>query len=66
MQDRYHAVTKPPWSPSSASPQDIEALAAALNALDSPAIGALDDLSVDMVELAFNSLRPKGPTGFAR
>ncbi|MFI2030140.1 hypothetical protein [Streptomyces buecherae] len=59
MQDRYHAVTKPPWSPSNASLQDIEALAAALNALDSPAVGALDDLSVDMVELAFNSLRPK-------
>ncbi|MBC3992112.1 hypothetical protein H8N00_25175 [Streptomyces sp. AC563] len=59
MQDRYHVVTKPPWSPPSASTQNLEALAAALNVLDAPATSALDDLTVDMVELAFNSLGPK-------
>lgn len=60
MQDRYRVVTGPPWSPSSVSAQDLEGLAAALNALEHPAIAALNDLTVDMVELAFNSLRPKG------
>nr|WP_258049689.1 hypothetical protein [Streptomyces finlayi] len=59
MQDRYRVVTGPPWSPSSVSAQDLEDLAAALNALDHPAVTALNDLTADMVELAFNSLRPK-------
>ncbi|QFR03057.1 hypothetical protein F9278_37375 [Streptomyces phaeolivaceus] len=59
MQDRYRVVTGPPWSPSSVSAQDLESLAAALNALEHPAVAALNDLTVDMVELAFNSLRPK-------
>ncbi|MEU6610590.1 hypothetical protein ABZ922_37105 [Streptomyces shenzhenensis] len=59
MQDRYRVVTGPPWSPSSVSAQDLEGLAAALNALDHPAVAALNDLTVDMVELAFNSLRPR-------
>ncbi|WP_338895658.1 hypothetical protein WBG99_07970 [Streptomyces sp. TG1A-60] len=59
MQDRYRVVTGPPWSPSSVSAQDLEGLAAALNALDHPAVTALNDLTADMVELAFNSLRPK-------
>ncbi|MEU8746803.1 hypothetical protein AB0C39_24465 [Streptomyces parvulus] len=58
MQDRYHVVTGPPWSPPSVSAQDLEGLAAALNALENPA-AALNDLTADMVELAFNSLRPK-------
>lgn len=60
MQDRYRVVTEPPWSPSSVLAQDLEGLAAALNALDHPAVTALNDLTADMVELAFNSLRPKG------
>ncbi|MFJ3143652.1 hypothetical protein ACIPJM_14540 [Streptomyces halstedii] len=34
-------------------------MAAALNALQAPAVAALNDLTADMVELAFNSLRPK-------
>ncbi|AQW49514.1 hypothetical protein ACIQPP_46990 [Streptomyces violaceusniger] len=59
MQDCYHVVTGPPWSPPSVSAQDLEGLAAALNALEPPAVAALNDLTVDMVELAFNSLRPK-------
>ncbi|RSO45482.1 hypothetical protein DMH15_08450 [Streptomyces sp. WAC 06725] len=59
MQDRYHVVTGPPWSPPSVSARDLEGLAAALNALEHPAVAALNDLTVDMVELAFNSLRPK-------
>jgi hypothetical protein len=59
MQDRYRVVTGLPWSPSSVSAQDLEGLAAALNALEHPAVAALNDLTVDMVELAFNSLRPK-------
>jgi hypothetical protein len=59
MQDRYRVVVGPPWSPSSVSAQDLEGLAAALNALEHPAVAALNDLTVDMVELAFNSLRPK-------
>lgn len=59
MQDRYLVVTGPPWSPPSVSAEDLEGLAATLNALDSPAAAALNDLTADMVELAFNSLRPK-------
>ncbi|WP_030191158.1 hypothetical protein [Streptomyces violaceorubidus] len=59
MQDRYRVVTGPPWSPPSVSAEDLEGLAAALNALESPAVAALNDLTADMVELAFNSLRPK-------
>ncbi|GGQ76956.1 hypothetical protein [Streptomyces flaveolus] len=59
MQDRYRVVTGPPWSPPSVSAEDLEGLAAALNALQSPAVAALNDLTADMVELAFNSLRPK-------
>ncbi|MFE3586771.1 hypothetical protein ACFXOY_04515 [Streptomyces niveus] len=59
MQDRYRVVTGPPWSPSSASAQDLGGLAAALNTLEKPAVATLNDLTVDMVELAFNSLRPK-------
>ncbi|PKV88474.1 hypothetical protein [Streptomyces sp. TLI_146] len=59
MQDRYRVVTGPPWSPVSVPAQDLEGLAVALNALEPPTIAALNDLTVDMVELAFNSLRPK-------
>ncbi|MEV6424827.1 hypothetical protein [Streptomyces sp. NPDC051662] len=59
MQDRYHVVTGPPWSPPSVSAEDLEGLAAALNALESPAVAALNDFTADMVELAFNSLRPR-------
>ncbi|WP_327190766.1 hypothetical protein [Streptomyces xinghaiensis] len=59
MHDRYHVVTGPPLSPPGASAEELSALAAALNALDHPAVAALNDLTVDMVELAFNSLPPK-------
>ncbi|MFJ9707322.1 hypothetical protein [Streptomyces sp. NPDC101234] len=59
MQDRYHVVTGPPWSPPNASAEDLQDLAAALNTLESPAVAALNDFTADMVELAFNSLRPK-------
>lgn len=58
MQDRYRVVTGPPWSPPSVSVEALEGLAAALNALEHPA-AALNDLTVGMVELAFNSLPPK-------
>ncbi|GAU69541.1 putative NUP-1protein [Streptomyces sp. NBRC 110611] len=58
MQDRYRVVAGPPLSPPSASAEGLEALAAALNALEHPAT-ALNDLTVGMVELAFNSLPPK-------
>ncbi|MBN0042933.1 hypothetical protein JS756_02130 [Streptomyces actuosus] len=59
MQDRYRVVTEPPLSPPSASTKDLEGLAAALNALEHPATAALNDLTADMVELAFNSLPPR-------
>ncbi|MFB6532833.1 hypothetical protein ACFCY8_00365 [Streptomyces noursei] len=59
MHDRYHVVTGPPLSPPSASAEELAGLAAPLNALENPAATALNDLTVDMVELAFNSLPPK-------
>ncbi|MFI5523489.1 hypothetical protein [Streptomyces platensis] len=59
MQDRYRVIAGPPMSPDGVSIEGLGALAAALNALDQPAAAALDDLPVDMVELAFNSLAPK-------
>ncbi|MFE2941750.1 hypothetical protein ACFXKG_22250 [Streptomyces sp. NPDC059255] len=59
MQDRYHVVTGLPWSPSSVSVKDLEGLAATLNTLEPPAVAALNDFTADMVELAFNSLRPR-------
>ncbi|WP_338701928.1 hypothetical protein V2W30_31700 [Streptomyces sp. Q6] len=59
MHDHYRVITGLPWSPPSVSAEDLEGLAAALNTLDSPAVAALNDLTADMVELAFNSLRPK-------
>ncbi|MGW2549033.1 hypothetical protein [Streptomyces sp. NPDC001635] len=59
MQDRYHVVTRPPWSPPSVSAEDLEGLAAALNTLESPAVAALNDFTADMVEIAFNSLPPR-------
>lgn len=58
MHDRYRVVTEPPWSPPNFPAEDLEGLAAALNALASPG-NALSDLTADMVELAFNSLRPR-------
>ncbi|MCD9872898.1 hypothetical protein [Streptomyces guryensis] len=59
MHDRYHVVTEPPLSPPSASAEELAGLAEALNALEAPAAAALNDLTVDMAELAFNSLLPK-------
>lgn len=59
MQDRYRVVTGPPLSPSSVSAEELEGLADALNALSHPAATALNDLTVNAVELAFNSLSPR-------
>ncbi|MEU8686300.1 hypothetical protein [Streptomyces sp. NPDC048611] len=59
MHDRYHVVTGPPLSPSSTPAEALAGLADALNALEHPAAATLNDLTVDMVELAFNSLPPK-------
>ncbi|MGA5556063.1 hypothetical protein [Streptomyces lavendulocolor] len=59
MHDRYRVITGPPLSPPTVSARDLEGLAAALNALETSASAALNDLTVDMVELAFNSLPPK-------
>ncbi|MEW2621538.1 hypothetical protein [Streptomyces sp. NPDC048106] len=58
MHDRYLVVTGPPLSPPNISDQDLEGLADALNALEHPAHATLSDLTVGMVELAFNSLPP--------
>ncbi|MFE4657074.1 hypothetical protein ACFRFJ_10335 [Streptomyces hydrogenans] len=59
MHDRYRVISGPPLSPPTASAEELEGLAAALNALESPGIATLKDLTVGMVELAFNSLSPK-------
>ncbi|WP_328409965.1 hypothetical protein OG542_09710 [Streptomyces violaceus] len=59
MQDCYRVVTGPPLSPPSVSAEELQGLADALNALTNPAVTALNDLTVDMVELAFNSLSPR-------
>lgn len=60
MRDRYHVVTGPPLSPPNVSVEELEPLAKALEALTPPAVTALNDLPVTAVELAFNSLSPKG------
>ncbi|MDX3538713.1 hypothetical protein PV721_31100 [Streptomyces sp. MB09-01] len=57
MHDRYNVMTGQPLSPPAVSAKDLEGLAAALNALEHP-LGAINELTPDMVELAFNSLRP--------
>ncbi|MGW1379275.1 hypothetical protein ACWD6P_34110 [Streptomyces sp. NPDC002446] len=59
MQDRYRVVTGPPLSPPGVSVEGLEGLAAELNALEHPAVTALNDLTVGTVELAFNSLPPR-------
>ncbi|WP_282695942.1 hypothetical protein [Streptomyces sp. CC208A] len=59
MHDRYHVITGPPSSPPTVSAGELEGLATALNALDPLAAAALNDLTVGMVELAFNSLSPR-------
>ncbi|GAA2266616.1 hypothetical protein GCM10010232_68750 [Streptomyces amakusaensis] len=63
MQDRYHVIAGPPMSPQDVSADGLKALASALNALEQPAVAALDDLKAGMVELAFNSLPPKDRQG---
>ncbi|MFJ6722363.1 hypothetical protein [Streptomyces sp. NPDC091259] len=57
MHDRYEVITGQPLSPPAVSAKDLEGLASALNALEHP-LGAMNELTADMVELAFNSLRP--------
>ncbi|MFH8371388.1 hypothetical protein [Streptomyces sp. NPDC018031] len=59
MHDRYHVITGPPLSPPTVSAEDLEGLAAALNALEHPVGATLNELTVGMVELAFNSLPPR-------
>lgn len=59
MHDRYRVITGPPASPPTVSAEDLEGLAAALNALEHPVGATLNELTVDMVELAFNSLPPR-------
>ncbi len=59
MHDRYHVITGPPLSPPTASAEDLEGLAAALNALKHPVDATMSEFTVDMVELAFNSLAPR-------
>ncbi|WP_436739366.1 hypothetical protein [Streptomyces sp. BBFR102] len=66
MQEPYRVVPGPPLSPSDVAAESLEVLAASLNAFDHPAASALDDLTVEMVELAFNSLRPKDRQGLLR
>ncbi|MFE9664011.1 hypothetical protein [Streptomyces sp. NPDC005955] len=58
MHDRYRVVTGPPLSPPGASADTLGGLATALNAVQHPD-AALNDLTVGMVELAFNSLPPR-------
>ncbi|MFD7551069.1 hypothetical protein [Streptomyces sp. NPDC059816] len=58
MHDRYRVVTGPPLSPPGASADTLGGLATALNAVEHPD-AALNDLTVGMVELAFNSLPPR-------
>lgn len=60
MQDRYHVVAGPPLSPQGTPAEELEGLAEALSALTSPAVAAVQELPVSAVELAFNSLLPKG------
>ncbi|MFE9846652.1 hypothetical protein [Streptomyces goshikiensis] len=59
MHDSYHVITGPPLSPPTVSAEALQGLASALNALEDPVGGAANELTADMVELAFNSLPPK-------
>ncbi|MGW0556530.1 hypothetical protein ACWDZ6_20365 [Streptomyces sp. NPDC002926] len=59
MHDRYLVRAEPPLSPPGTSTQHLESLAAALNAAGTPVADALDELTSDMVELAFNSITSK-------
>ncbi|MER7730089.1 hypothetical protein ABTX80_04335 [Streptomyces erythrochromogenes] len=58
MHDRYHVITGPPLSPPTVSAEALQGLASALNALEDPVGAAVNELTADMVELAFNSLPP--------
>ncbi|MEY2229364.1 hypothetical protein [Streptomyces sp. BF23-19] len=58
MHDRYRVITGPPLSPPNVSSEALQGLASALNALEDPVGAAVNELTADMVELAFNSLPP--------
>ncbi|MEW2418431.1 hypothetical protein AB0953_32785 [Streptomyces sp. NPDC046866] len=58
MHDRYHVITGPPLSPPTVSAEALQGLASALNALEDPVGAAVNELTADVVELAFNSLPP--------
>ncbi|MFB6906732.1 hypothetical protein ACFCWB_20940 [Streptomyces bacillaris] len=60
MQDRYHTVTGPPLPPQGIPAEELEGLAEALRSLTTPTVAAVHRLPVSAVELAFNSLLPKG------
>ncbi|MFJ9443779.1 hypothetical protein ACIRRH_18170 [Kitasatospora sp. NPDC101235] len=66
MHDTYLAVTDPPLSPPGTTLASLRPLADALNTLDHPVADALDEVTADMVELAFNSLSPKERQGLLR
>ncbi|WP_225844916.1 hypothetical protein [Streptomyces sp. HPF1205] len=59
MHDRYHVDANPPLSPPGTPRELLEALADALNASGNLVQDALDELTPDLVELAFNSINPK-------
>ncbi|MEU3903845.1 hypothetical protein AB0F20_08490 [Streptomyces goshikiensis] len=63
MHDRYHVITGPPLSPPNVSAEALQELASALNALRDPVAVAVNELTADMVELAFNSLPPTSRQG---
>ncbi|MFE4358413.1 hypothetical protein [Kitasatospora sp. NPDC056800] len=59
MDDIYEAVLTPPLSPPGITIAILRPLVNALNTLDQPVANSLEDVTADMVELAFNSLSPK-------
>ncbi|MFF0298659.1 hypothetical protein ACFYST_34880 [Kitasatospora sp. NPDC004614] len=59
MHDKYQAVTDPPLSPPDTTRASLRPLADALNAVGRPVADTLDQVTADMVELAFNSLSPR-------
>ncbi|MFE1320901.1 hypothetical protein [Kitasatospora phosalacinea] len=59
MDDIYQAILTPPLSPPGVTRATLRPLAEALNGLGFPVGDVVDEVSTDMVELAFNSLSPK-------
>ncbi|GHF26614.1 hypothetical protein GCM10010218_04380 [Streptomyces mashuensis] len=59
MHDQYHVLAGPPMSPPEAPPELLKALAAALNAVGTPVADALDEVTLDALQLAFHSISPR-------